>query len=72
MKRVRGIRRGVRGEGSGLPTCISMARPPRMEFPGAFYHVIVRGHERQDLFMDDQDGIEDFIFPKPYEDFQEI
>ena len=35
-----------------------MARPPRIEFPGAFYHIIVRGNQRQDIFGDDRDRIE--------------
>jgi REP element-mobilizing transposase RayT len=32
-----------------------MARKPRVEFEGAFYHVIVRGNQRQRIFGDDQD-----------------
>ena len=32
-----------------------MARPPRVEFPGALYHVIARGNERQAIFRDDAD-----------------
>ncbi len=32
-----------------------MARPPRIEFPGAFYHIIVRGNQRQNIFIDDKD-----------------
>jgi REP-associated tyrosine transposase len=32
-----------------------MARPHRIEFPGAFYHVIVRGNQRQNTFIDDED-----------------
>ena len=32
-----------------------MARKPRVEFEGAFYHVIARGNQRQDIFRDDQD-----------------
>lgn len=35
-----------------------MARPPRIEFPGAFYHVIVRGNRKQDIFSADQDRVE--------------
>jgi REP element-mobilizing transposase RayT len=35
-----------------------MARPLRMEFPGAFYHIIVRGNQRQDIFVEDQDRVE--------------
>jgi putative transposase len=34
-----------------------MARPPRIEFPGALYHIIVRGNQKQDIFHDDQDRI---------------
>ncbi len=37
-----------------------MARPPRIEFPGAFYHVIVRGNQQQDIFLDEQDRVEYF------------
>ncbi len=32
-----------------------MARPLRIEYPGAFYHVTVRGNARQDIFVDDED-----------------
>ncbi len=32
-----------------------MARPPRLEFPGAVYHVVVRGNERRTIFRDDED-----------------
>ncbi len=32
-----------------------MARPPRIQFPNAFYHVIVRGNQQQALFSDDAD-----------------
>ena len=32
-----------------------MARKPRVHFPGALYHVISRGNQRQDIFLDDQD-----------------
>jgi REP element-mobilizing transposase RayT len=35
-----------------------MARPPRIEFPGAFYHVIVRGNQKQNIFVDDEDRSE--------------
>jgi putative transposase len=30
-----------------------MARPLRIEFPGAFYHITSRGNARQDIFRDD-------------------
>jgi putative transposase len=32
-----------------------MARKPRIEFEGAFYHVISRGNQRQKIFRDDDD-----------------
>jgi REP element-mobilizing transposase RayT len=32
-----------------------MARPLRLEFPGAVYHVTARGHERTPIFRDDAD-----------------
>lgn len=32
-----------------------MARPIRVEFAGAVYHVMARGNERRDVFRDDQD-----------------
>ncbi|MEO8431104.1 MAG: transposase [Acidobacteriota bacterium] len=32
-----------------------MARPPRLEFPGAVYHVTARGNERRSVFRDDRD-----------------
>src|SRR5574337_1111582 len=31
-----------------------MARPLRIEFPGALYHVTARGNARQDIFFDDE------------------
>lgn len=34
-----------------------MARKPRVEFEGAFYHVIVRGNQRQKVFRDDRDRL---------------
>lgn len=32
-----------------------MARQVRLEFPGAFYHVISRGEKRQDIFLENDD-----------------
>ncbi|QQR80651.1 MAG: transposase [Deltaproteobacteria bacterium] len=32
-----------------------MARPPRLHFTGAFYHVIVRGNQRQNVFRNEAD-----------------
>src|SRR3972149_1806077 len=34
-----------------------MARKPRVEFAGAFYHVIVRGNQRRKIFYDEQDRL---------------
>jgi putative transposase len=34
-----------------------VARKPRVEFEGAFYHVIVRGNQRQRIFRDDRDRL---------------
>ena len=32
-----------------------MARPLRIEFEGALYHVMARGNARADIFLDDDD-----------------
>lgn len=32
-----------------------MARKPRIEFPGAFYHVMARGNHRAEIFRNDRD-----------------
>jgi len=32
-----------------------MARPLRVEYPGAVYHVTSRGNARQDIVVDDRD-----------------
>lgn len=32
-----------------------MARPLRIQYPGAFYHVFSRGNERRDIFLSDED-----------------
>ncbi len=37
-----------------------MARPLRIEFPGALYHLTARGNARQDIFHDDEDR-DDFL-----------
>ncbi len=34
-----------------------MARPLRIHYPGAVYHVTARGHERRSLFEDDIDRV---------------
>jgi hypothetical protein len=33
-----------------------VARPPRLEFASALYHVTARGNERRDIFLGDADG----------------
>ena len=37
-----------------------MPRKPRVEYPGAMYHVMSRGDRREDIFLDDVDR-QDFI-----------
>jgi len=32
-----------------------MARPLRVQYPGALYHVTCRGNERKDIYQDDAD-----------------
>jgi REP element-mobilizing transposase RayT len=32
-----------------------MARPLRIEYPGAVYHITTRGNTRQEVFLDDAD-----------------
>jgi hypothetical protein len=32
-----------------------MARPLRIQYPGAVYHVMVRGNHGQEIFLDDRD-----------------
>jgi putative transposase len=34
-----------------------MARKPRIEYPGAFFHIIVRGNNREKVFRDDADYV---------------
>ncbi|MDI6890869.1 MAG: transposase [Thermodesulfovibrionales bacterium] len=38
-----------------------MARPLRIEYPGAFYHITARGNERKAIFHDEKDR-EQFLF----------
>ena len=33
-----------------------MPRLPRLEFPGAVYHVTARGNERRSIFRDDRES----------------
>ena len=52
---------GTESMGSDLVSCIKkqysppMARPLRIEFEGALYHVTSRGNARQAIFLDDED-----------------
>lgn len=39
-----------------------MARKPRIHYPGALYHVILRGNARQDVFFDDKDRYRFYLF----------
>jgi putative transposase len=39
-----------------------MARKPRIHYPGAVYHVILRGNARQDIFFDDKDRYRFYLF----------
>jgi len=39
-----------------------MARKPRIHYPGAVYHVILRGNARQDIFLDDKDRYRFYLF----------
>lgn len=34
---------------------VCMARPLRIEYPGAFYHVTARGNGRAAIYLDDDD-----------------
>ena len=34
-----------------------MARPLRLEFPGAVYHITARGDRREPIFLDDEDRL---------------
>ena len=36
-------------------SAVSVARPLRIEYPGAYYHITSRGNERKAIFRDDQD-----------------
>lgn len=39
-----------------------MARKPRIHYPAAIYHVILRGNDRQDIFLDDQDRYRFYLY----------
>ena len=43
-----------------------MARKPRIQYPGAFYHVIARGNGGQKIFRDSQDYARYISFLREY------
>jgi len=45
-----------------------MARKPRIEFEGGFYHVIVRGNQRQKVFLEEKDFLKYLEFLGDYKD----
>ena len=44
-----------------------MARPLRIEFPGAVYHVMARGNARQRIVVDDVDWLRLLTFVAEYD-----
>jgi len=42
-----------------------MARKPRIHYPGAFYHVMLRGNGGQDIFFSDADRSRFYLFLVP-------
>ena len=49
-----------------------MARQPRIEFEGGFYHVIVRGNQRQKVFREEKDFLKYLEFLSDYKDRYEF
>jgi REP element-mobilizing transposase RayT len=47
----------LRAELRRAPTVETMPRPPRIQFPGAVYHVTSRGIRKQPIFLDDADRV---------------
>jgi REP element-mobilizing transposase RayT len=45
-----------------------MARKPRIEFEGGFYHVIIRGNQRQKVFHEKKDFLKYLAFLTDYKD----
>jgi putative transposase len=45
-----------------------MARRPRIEFEGGFYHVITRGNQRQKVFLEEKDFLKYLEFLSDYKD----
>ena len=44
-----------------------MARPLRIQYPGAYYHVMNRGNRREDIFVTDTNVFRDVV-DKLYKD----
>ena len=42
-----------------------MARPLRLEFRNALYHVTSRGDQREDIFVSDTDSVRFFCYRSP-------
>ncbi len=49
-----------------------MPRHPRIHFPGALYHVIVRGNDKKQIFMDNKDYHKYLLIAKDYLEVSEI
>ncbi len=49
------VKNGVRSGIWNFGTMVHMARPLRVEYPGALYHVIARGNVKQNIFLEDRD-----------------
>src|SRR4030067_3630569 len=49
-----------------------MARKPRIEFEGGFYHVITRGNQRQKVFIEEKDFLKYLEFLTHYKDRYEF
>ena len=45
-----------------------MSRKPRIEYSGAFYHVITRGNQRQKIFIDKKDFVRYLAILGDYKD----
>jgi REP element-mobilizing transposase RayT len=45
-----------------------MARRPRIEFEGGFYHIITRGNQRQKVFIEEKDFLKYLEFLSDYKD----
>jgi putative transposase len=43
-----------------------MARPLRIEYPGAFYHITSRGNAGNDIFLDDADRLRFLVILENY------